>query len=114
MRLELFEFGFDGGDVAVDGLVQHARLCRGKLFTALAELAPSQDRQLVGELVDLGLTERIKPVQRWGGLKIDYDGQCDRGVPLRTSGQDRIDAGHVALDDSDHIDDACRTHALPR
>ena len=52
---QLLQLHFDGGDVTIDGLIQQAGLGRVEVFAAFAELPAFQDRQLVGELVNLGL-----------------------------------------------------------
>jgi hypothetical protein len=54
---KLLEFHLDGGQVAINRLVQQAHLLAVELFAAPAELLAPEDRDLVSELLDAGLSE---------------------------------------------------------
>ncbi|MBB3009848.1 hypothetical protein FHX61_004524 [Cupriavidus alkaliphilus] len=53
--MELFELGFDRGQIRVNGLIEQARLLGIELLAALTEFQALEYRDLVRELVDTRL-----------------------------------------------------------
>jgi len=67
------QFQIDGRDVGIDGLIEQAGLGRVELLAAPAELPTFQDRHLVREQIDLGLTVEDFAVFAGDGLvTLDY------------------------------------------
>jgi len=112
LRPKLLELQLDGGQIRVDRFVQQVHLLTAELFAAPAKLLTPEDRDLVGQLVDTGLS-----VMQLAFVLIDLPrllrnlpvSLLDLGNQLRCEGAQLFGAEGVEVSGQVHANQSART-----